>query len=30
VATLPDILGAVVIVGEKLGAWGRVELAPLT
>ena len=23
------ILGAVVIVGEKLGAWGRVELAPL-
>ncbi len=30
VATLPDILGAVVIVGEKLGAWGRVELVPLT
>jgi ApbE superfamily uncharacterized protein (UPF0280 family) len=28
-AALPDILGAVVIVGEKLGAWGRVELAPL-
>ncbi len=27
---LPDILGAVVIVGEKLGAWGRVELVPLT
>ncbi len=30
VATLPDILGAVIIVGEKLGAWGRVELVPLT
>ena len=30
IAALPDILGAVVIVGEKLGAWGRVELAPLT
>jgi ApbE superfamily uncharacterized protein (UPF0280 family) len=30
VATLPDLLGAVVILGEKLGAWGRVELAPLT
>jgi len=30
VAGLPDILGAVVIVGEKLGAWGRVELTPLT
>ena len=30
IATLPDILGAVVIVGEKLGAWGQVELAPLT
>jgi uncharacterized protein len=29
-ATLPDILGAVVIVGEKLGAWGQVELTPLT
>jgi ApbE superfamily uncharacterized protein (UPF0280 family) len=29
-ASLPDILGAVVIVGEKLGAWGQVELAPLT
>ncbi len=27
--TVPDILGAVVIVGEKLGAWGRVELTPL-
>jgi uncharacterized protein len=29
-ATLPGILGAVIIVGEKLGAWGRVELVPLT
>jgi uncharacterized protein len=30
VAALPDILGAVVIVGDKLGAWGQVELVPLT
>jgi ApbE superfamily uncharacterized protein (UPF0280 family) len=30
VASLPEILGAVVIVGEKLGAWGLVELVPLT
>ena len=29
-AALPDIVGAVVIVGDKLGAWGRVELVPLT
>ena len=29
VAKVPDLLGAVVIVGEKLGAWGRVELVPL-
>jgi len=28
-ATVPEILGAVVIVGDKLGAWGKVELAPL-
>ncbi|MCK9376453.1 MAG: UPF0280 family protein [Syntrophobacterales bacterium] len=28
-AGFPDLLGAVVIVGEKLGAWGRVELVPL-
>ena len=28
-ATLPDLLGVIIIVGEKLGAWGRVELAPL-
>jgi ApbE superfamily uncharacterized protein (UPF0280 family) len=30
VASLPDILGAVVVIGEKLGAWGQVELIPLT
>jgi uncharacterized protein len=30
IAGLPEILGAVVIVGEKLGAWGQVELVPLT
>ena len=30
VATVPEILGAVVIVGDKLEAWGRVELVPLT
>jgi ApbE superfamily uncharacterized protein (UPF0280 family) len=30
VASLPEILGAVVVVGEKLGAWGQVELVPLT
>jgi ApbE superfamily uncharacterized protein (UPF0280 family) len=30
IAGLPEILGAVVVVGEKLGAWGRVELVPLT
>ncbi len=29
VAGVPEILGAVVIVGDKLGAWGRVELVPL-
>ena len=29
-AGLPEILGAVIIVGKKLGAWGRVELVPLT
>ena len=28
-ATIPDLLGAVVIIGDKLGAWGRVELVPL-
>jgi uncharacterized protein len=28
-ASVPGLLGAVVIVGDKLGAWGRVELAPL-
>jgi ApbE superfamily uncharacterized protein (UPF0280 family) len=30
VAGLPEILGAVVIVGDKLGAWGQVQLVPLT
>jgi len=29
IAGVPEILGALVVVGEKLGAWGRVELAPL-
>lgn len=29
VAEVPGVLGAVVIVGEKLGAWGQVELTPL-
>jgi ApbE superfamily uncharacterized protein (UPF0280 family) len=29
VAGVPDIQGAVVIVGDKLGAWGQVELAPI-
>lgn len=28
-AGLPGILGGVVIVGDKLGAWGEVELQPL-
>ncbi len=28
-ASVPQILGAVVVVGGKLGAWGRVELVPL-
>ncbi|MGA8572508.1 MAG: UPF0280 family protein [Desulfobaccales bacterium] len=28
-ASVPQILGAVVVVGDKLGAWGRVELVPL-
>ncbi|MEW6386780.1 MAG: UPF0280 family protein [Thermodesulfobacteriota bacterium] len=28
-ATVADILGAVVIAGDKLGAWGQVELLPL-
>jgi len=27
--TVPEILGAVVIVGDKLGVWGRVELTPI-
>ena len=29
-AGVPELIGAVVIVGDKLGVWGRVELAPLT
>jgi ApbE superfamily uncharacterized protein (UPF0280 family) len=29
-AQAPELLGAVVIVGDKLGAWGRVELLPLS
>ncbi len=28
-ASVPEILGAVVIVGDQLGAWGQVELIPL-
>ncbi len=29
VAAIPEILGAVVILGDKLGAWGQLELVPL-
>ncbi|MFZ2090009.1 MAG: UPF0280 family protein [Desulfobaccales bacterium] len=29
IATIPGVHGAVVIVGEQLGAWGQVELVPL-
>ena len=28
-ATLPGVQGGVVIVGDKLGAWGQVELRPV-
>jgi len=28
-ATIPGVLGGAVIVGERLGAWGQVELAPI-
>jgi ApbE superfamily uncharacterized protein (UPF0280 family) len=28
-AEVPDILGALVIVGDKLGAWGQMELTPI-
>ncbi len=28
-AALPGILGVVLILGEKLGAWGQVDLTPL-
>lgn len=27
--TLPGLTGAVVVVGEHLGAWGKIELVPL-
>jgi ApbE superfamily uncharacterized protein (UPF0280 family) len=27
--SVPELLGAVVIVGDKLGVWGRVEMAPI-
>lgn len=27
--TLPGLLGCVIILGDKLGAWGQVELTPL-
>jgi ApbE superfamily uncharacterized protein (UPF0280 family) len=27
--TVPGIDGAAVVVGEHLGAWGRIELVPL-
>ena len=26
---LPDLLGCVIIIGDKLGAWGEIELEPL-
>lgn len=29
-AQVPGLRGAVIIVGDKLGAWGEVELVPLT
>jgi uncharacterized protein len=29
VSQVPDIWGAVLIVSDKLGAWGQVELVPL-
>ena len=29
IATIPDIEGALIIVGEHLGVWGRLELVPL-
>ena len=28
--TLPDLLGCVIILGDQLGAWGQVELAPMS
>ncbi len=29
VATVPEIMGAVIIVSDQLGAWGKIELTPL-
>lgn len=29
IATIPGLRGAVVIVGDRLGAWGEIELVPL-
>jgi ApbE superfamily uncharacterized protein (UPF0280 family) len=29
IATVPGVWGALVVVGERLGAWGRLELVPL-
>ncbi len=29
-AAVPGLLGAIVIVGDKRGAWGQVELKPLS
>ncbi len=26
---LPDLLGCVIIIGDKLGAWGKIELEPI-
>ena len=28
-AGLPGLIGALVVVGEHMGAWGRIELVPL-
>lgn len=29
IATIPNIRGALIVVGDHLGAWGRLELVPL-
>jgi ApbE superfamily uncharacterized protein (UPF0280 family) len=26
---IPDLLGAVIIIGDQMGAWGEVELVPI-